>query len=416
MMRMRFRLLAMLNTACGPQVLLPPDGGGFGEASGGGTDGDASAGGPSSISAAADASSGDFADDGATDTSGVCGNRTVDPGEACDDGNLVDADGCSSECEQSGTVSWRVDFTTFRGWGVGLDARDGEAYVLIQDYGSSFKGGLFALSSRVSTSGEIAASFQHLDAFADPDLSRNAIAAMPGGEIIVGYHWPEASLGRVDFASGLLWDDPLTDWDRAASTRWYNGEVFTLRATADTQAWALLRFTETGEPLEVLWLEDGEPNARPLAVGPMFIRSSPTVFTAVPGSSIQLHSFHGGETSYVDYIPIAGKEVPRAFDHGTETVIWTDRERIVVDFVEHPQPATPRIVPGLILTSFPGRFAVVEDQRIDMYDDNGGLLWSHESPAMAHTAMLDGKGGMFVLSNGRPPVDGAIVYLERIVL
>ena len=29
----------------------------------------------------------------------MCGDGYLDPGEECDDGNLVDDDGCSSECE-----------------------------------------------------------------------------------------------------------------------------------------------------------------------------------------------------------------------------------------------------------------------------------------------------------------------------
>src|SRR5687768_5483170 len=39
---------------------------------------------------------------GTTDTSGApaeCGNGILEPGEACDDGNLVDGDGCESSCQ-----------------------------------------------------------------------------------------------------------------------------------------------------------------------------------------------------------------------------------------------------------------------------------------------------------------------------
>src|SRR5262245_55260467 len=34
-----------------------------------------------------------------TDTAGVCGDGIVGPGEACDDGNAVDEDACTSVCE-----------------------------------------------------------------------------------------------------------------------------------------------------------------------------------------------------------------------------------------------------------------------------------------------------------------------------
>ena len=40
---------------------------------------------------------------------GTCGDGTVDPGEECDDGNLVGNDGCSADCEIEGgndTLAW----------------------------------------------------------------------------------------------------------------------------------------------------------------------------------------------------------------------------------------------------------------------------------------------------------------------
>src|SRR4051812_27443010 len=30
---------------------------------------------------------------------GGCGNKHIDPGEACDDGNVMDGDGCSADCK-----------------------------------------------------------------------------------------------------------------------------------------------------------------------------------------------------------------------------------------------------------------------------------------------------------------------------
>ncbi len=37
-----------------------------------------------------------------------CGNDIVEAGEACDDGNDVDGDGCNTDCVESGTVLWDV--------------------------------------------------------------------------------------------------------------------------------------------------------------------------------------------------------------------------------------------------------------------------------------------------------------------
>ncbi len=39
-----------------------------------------------------------------------CGDGTPDEGEACDDGNDVNGDGCNTDCVESGTVLWTVDY------------------------------------------------------------------------------------------------------------------------------------------------------------------------------------------------------------------------------------------------------------------------------------------------------------------
>lgn len=39
--------------------------------------------------------------------SGTCGNRLVDDGEACDDGNAVNGDGCSATCQSESPVAVR---------------------------------------------------------------------------------------------------------------------------------------------------------------------------------------------------------------------------------------------------------------------------------------------------------------------
>lgn len=38
----------------------------------------------------------------------VCGDAAEDPGEECDDGNVVDGDGCNADCVGSGKVLWSV--------------------------------------------------------------------------------------------------------------------------------------------------------------------------------------------------------------------------------------------------------------------------------------------------------------------
>src|SRR5262245_1634915 len=38
-----------------------------------------------------------------TCVNGTCGDGTVDPSEVCDDGNILDGDGCSADCKSKET-------------------------------------------------------------------------------------------------------------------------------------------------------------------------------------------------------------------------------------------------------------------------------------------------------------------------
>ena len=62
----------------------------------------------------------------------LCGNMEMDPGEDCDDGNEVQADGCNNDCSISGTLVWEHVHPSGQGTdylvGVGVDG-EGDAYV-----------------------------------------------------------------------------------------------------------------------------------------------------------------------------------------------------------------------------------------------------------------------------------------------
>ncbi|MFO0631629.1 MAG: hypothetical protein U0168_02125 [Nannocystaceae bacterium] len=65
----------------------------------------------------ADSSTGDDASGSSTDGSGSttgtpasCGDGVVDEGEACDDANRVQGDGCNNDCVESGTIRWELLF------------------------------------------------------------------------------------------------------------------------------------------------------------------------------------------------------------------------------------------------------------------------------------------------------------------
>lgn len=55
---------------------------------------------------------GESAGEGADDSNissgleGICGDGTTDPAEACDDGNMIDGDGCNVDCRLSGELQW----------------------------------------------------------------------------------------------------------------------------------------------------------------------------------------------------------------------------------------------------------------------------------------------------------------------
>src|SRR5688572_29671957 len=42
----------------------------------------------------------------------ACGNGMLEPGEVCDDGNDLDADGCNRDCRQSGEMLFELVFDT----------------------------------------------------------------------------------------------------------------------------------------------------------------------------------------------------------------------------------------------------------------------------------------------------------------
>ncbi|MEM7155959.1 MAG: hypothetical protein AAF799_24115 [Myxococcota bacterium] len=76
---------------------------------------------------------GEDTDDPTTGGGAMCGNGMTDPGEACDDGNGTDADGCNQDCTVSGSVLWSHNQSSAvgqndRGFAVAVDD-DGQAYV-----------------------------------------------------------------------------------------------------------------------------------------------------------------------------------------------------------------------------------------------------------------------------------------------
>lgn len=80
---------------------------------------------------------------GETSTAG-CGNQVLEGAEQCDDGNLTPGDGCSPDCEISGTILWERTIDGDDGsWGHALDLfADGELAVgfAVDIAGTAFPG------------------------------------------------------------------------------------------------------------------------------------------------------------------------------------------------------------------------------------------------------------------------------------
>lgn len=64
-----------------------------------------------------------------------CGDGMLDPGEACDDGNEVDADGCNVDCTISGSVLW------FHGQASGTGQNEEAFGIVVDDEGRAYVAG-----------------------------------------------------------------------------------------------------------------------------------------------------------------------------------------------------------------------------------------------------------------------------------
>lgn len=91
--------------------------------------------GPSTLD---DSGTGDSSDTGnptTGETPASCGDGVPDPGEACDDGNAVDTDGCNNDCTISGSVLW------FHSQASGTGQTDEAFGIVVDDQGRAYVAG-----------------------------------------------------------------------------------------------------------------------------------------------------------------------------------------------------------------------------------------------------------------------------------
>ena len=94
-------------------------------------------------SGSSDSGGSDGSSDGGSSSTGAaseCGDGMRDPGEACDDGNEIEADGCNNDCTVSGSVLWEHSQASGTGntddaYAVAVDA-DGRAHVAGETFGA----------------------------------------------------------------------------------------------------------------------------------------------------------------------------------------------------------------------------------------------------------------------------------------
>lgn len=182
-----------------------------------------------------------------------CGNGELDPGEACDDGNRRNGDGCNVDCQPSGVQAWE-----HRSGLAGFDA--------IYDVAVNTAGELMVCGSRSAPDTDRwVAKFDlqggEIWSITYPSPGPEALlnlASTPAGAVVVGSlrsgDGHDIWVGGVDDVDGALrWQDTfssgLGDDYATGAAAMAGGDVVVvgLEATDGGRTW-LRRYTETGEP------------------------------------------------------------------------------------------------------------------------------------------------------------------------
>jgi cysteine-rich repeat protein len=156
----------------------------------------------------------------------MCGDQNLDPDEVCDDGNLLDGDGCNRDCQPSLRI---LASTTFAGLG---GARDIARSVGVGDDGRVVVGG--AAAEMVGTAGFVIALDSELEQLWANDIDANADFADVWG-VAVEEDGRVAAVGAIGQEAGSrgaivyyepngtqAWGDTIgegTDQDLAAAAR-----------------------------------------------------------------------------------------------------------------------------------------------------------------------------------------------------
>lgn len=248
-------------------------------------------------------------DTGETDTTGepppICGDAVVDPGEACDDGNLEDGDGCTASCEVGpcGFEWFTRELVATGVFEVSTPlVLDGEDLVVAHQLGES-----------AAQTGLVRASAADGLAFASAELPfgpgnswPDALARGPGGELFL------ARVGTAEMVEvHRLAGDGSIEWTIARPTR---------RSIPD------LQMSPSGELLLVNTIDNG----------PMDDQVELAALDPADGSELWAHAF-GGPTAPNGFssdraAALALADDGRTFVGYDEYIDWDTLAPVVVAF------------------------------------------------------------------------------------
>lgn len=404
--------------ACGPAV------GTDDSASGGQSSGTSE---PPGTSAAEVTSVGDVAsgDDSSSSFGGapvICGDGVVDEGEACDDGNTENADGCSAACETRGSIRWVESLPS--GFAIGLSAREGRVAAGLQQY----TGGLDPATVLVGfeSSGAFIGEYTDEGGFSDRDIAREPIALLPDGRVALGYAVLGARGGPVqrhfgvlDFDEGIVGsylDEELTGAEFFGTT--YNPQgTLVLRADRNVREPILVlqQFDDTAALIESFPLDLSADEYRPLPRGAVPERTAPMglVFTVTPFGGIDLHTSLLAPSWYSTPIADAGgRGAVASFSDELGLRLWTGSELILFDGQDHQAESQPLSFDGELLWADADGLVVGREETIVLYDPLGveqasTSLSIPDGPAMRAQFVRPDPvgGGVFVLADAGIPPD-----------
>ena len=182
----------------------------------------------------------------------LCGNGELDPGEDCDDGNLVNGDGCNADCSQSQQLAWVIAHDD----GSGDDcaegvATDADGNIIVVGFVTTAAGSEDVWIRKLDPAGEEIWTVTS-DGPAGGDDRARGVATAPDGRILVtGFVTGETGQGRnlwvraLDAQGETLWTDvvdgPEGGDDQAYGAAWAgdgfvaSGELW--MGTNDTDVW-----------------------------------------------------------------------------------------------------------------------------------------------------------------------------------